>query len=345
MGSTLYPSKARLTALELAERGIKTLVTVRKDVGSLLWTDKKTYLDLTEPITGRYRNPKDKFVIVIHLCLKHAKTWEPLKNEVIELTGRQSCIICKEKNPVNMTKALSMRSRYTEDLAAGHKDAAEYWRGQASAYFTGNPKTHTWKEVIAVDTGSKMYVCRKCGDWKQEGERSGPCYGKELFHYHESSKPGHAHLSGNREHTHGLGRAAWGWDKNPRKISIETVKCVRCGKSIATTSRSVLGLDTLKFKYGYICSDCATPSEKQHILEEIGKTIVNRNPLVKVSECPKCHRKMGEKHKIITNKPTVETMEKWARLGYAKATDGCRVEEDGICEHGHTSWIRVLGYI
>ena len=44
-------------------------------------------------------------------------------------------------NP-DMTKALAMRERYQDDLKAGH-DAAEFWRGQASAYFTGNPKEYT----------------------------------------------------------------------------------------------------------------------------------------------------------------------------------------------------------
>jgi len=39
----------------------------------------------------------------------------------------------------DMKLAKDMRARYQEDLKAGHTDAAEYWRGQASAYFTGNP--------------------------------------------------------------------------------------------------------------------------------------------------------------------------------------------------------------
>ncbi|MCJ2072960.1 hypothetical protein MKK75_29905 [Methylobacterium sp. J-030] len=29
----------------------------------------------------------------------------------------------------------------------------------------------------------------------------------------------------------------------------------------------------------------------------------------------------------------------------AQATDSCRVEPDGICEHGHPSWLRRLGVI
>lgn len=43
--------------------------------------------------------------------------------------------------------------------------------------------------------------------------------------------------------------------------------------------------------------------------------------------------------------PTIKTMMKWMDDGVAKATDGCRVEPDGSCQHGHKSWLLVLGYI
>ncbi len=69
------------------------------------------------------------------------------------------------------------------------------------------------------------------------------------------------------------------------------------------------------------------------------------NPLVNVDECPKCHRKRGQKHLAITKKPSIATMEKWMDDGVARATDGCRVEPDGTCPHGHTSWIRLMGFI
>ena len=36
-------------------------------------------------------------------------------------------------------EAVESLKRYKDDLKAGHKDAAEYWRGQAGAYFTANP--------------------------------------------------------------------------------------------------------------------------------------------------------------------------------------------------------------
>ena len=43
--------------------------------------------------------------------------------------------------------------------------------------------------------------------------------------------------------------------------------------------------------------------------------------------------------------PSMKTMERWVSNGVAKATDGCRVEPDGICQHGAESWIRALGWI
>ena len=43
--------------------------------------------------------------------------------------------------------------------------------------------------------------------------------------------------------------------------------------------------------------------------------------------------------------PTVEQLNEWIYDGICDATDGCRVEPDGICEHGHPSWLIHLGLI
>lgn len=66
---------------------------------------------------------------------------------------------------------------------------------------------------------------------------------------------------------------------------------------------------------------------------------------VEISECPSCHRKQGEKHLATTKAPSLPTMEKWMENGVAKATDGCRIEPDGNCQHGHSSWLLRLGLI
>ena len=44
-------------------------------------------------------------------------------------------------------------------------------------------------------------------------------------------------------------------------------------------------------------------------------------------------------------RPSIATMTRWSMDGVAKATDGCRVEPDGVCPHGKQSWLLVLGYI
>jgi len=54
---------------------------------------------------------------------------------------------------------------------------------------------------------------------------------------------------------------------------------------------------------------------------------------------------MGEKHKAIGKRPSFATMTRWSDNGIAKATDGCKVEPDGTCSHGHSSWMLVLGLI
>ena len=46
-----------------------------------------------------------------------------------------------------------------------------------------------------------------------------------------------------------------------------------------------------------------------------------------------------------TKPPTLATMERWMDDGIARATDGCKTEPDGTCEHGCQSWLLELGLI
>ena len=41
--------------------------------------------------------------------------------------------------------------------------------------------------------------------------------------------------------------------------------------------------------------------------------------------------------------PSMEQLEEWMFDGVCEATDGCLVEPDGECEHGHVSWLRHYG--
>ena len=49
----------------------------------------------------------------------------------------------KLDNPIH-PQALESLKRYKEDLKAGHKGGAEFWRGSAGAYFTANPIVHMY---------------------------------------------------------------------------------------------------------------------------------------------------------------------------------------------------------
>ena len=67
--------------------------------------------------------------------------------------------------------------------------------------------------------------------------------------------------------------------------------------------------------------------------------------LVNTDRCESCGRLRGERHKATMRRPSILTMTRWMDDGVAKATDGCRTEPDGVCEHGHKSWLLRLGYI
>ncbi|MFN8472276.1 MAG: hypothetical protein U0822_08810 [Anaerolineae bacterium] len=43
--------------------------------------------------------------------------------------------------------------------------------------------------------------------------------------------------------------------------------------------------------------------------------------------------------------PDMETLMEWMMDGDCEATDGCIVEPDGTCPHGHKSWLLELGLI
>ena len=49
--------------------------------------------------------------------------------------------------------------------------------------------------------------------------------------------------------------------------------------------------------------------------------------------------------KPTVEQPNMEEMEGMLSEGVAEATDGCPVEPDGECEHGHPSWFLRLGLI
>jgi len=41
----------------------------------------------------------------------------------------------------------------------------------------------------------------------------------------------------------------------------------------------------------------------------------------------------------IEPEPSIDQLMEWQEDGFCEATDGCIVEPDGVCEHGHPSWL------
>jgi len=62
-------------------------------------------------------------------------------------------------------------------------------------------------------------------------------------------------------------------------------------------------------------------------------------------QCRRCRKKKGQEHEATVKQPSYRWLKKWESEGCAYATDGCKVEPDGICEHGHDSWLIELGMI
>ena len=46
-----------------------------------------------------------------------------------------------------------------------------------------------------------------------------------------------------------------------------------------------------------------------------------------------------------SDEPDLDTLQDWLFDGDCEATDGCIVEPDGVCPHGHPSWMIVLEII
>ena len=53
-----------------------------------------------------------------------------------------------------------------------------------------------------------------------------------------------------------------------------------------------------------------------------------------------------KKHLVPTEpEPPLEQLDVWVIDSVCDATDGCTVEHDGVCPHGHVSWLIYLELI
>jgi hypothetical protein len=53
----------------------------------------------------------------------------------------------------------------------------------------------------------------------------------------------------------------------------------------------------------------------------------------------------GINHTPTEPTPSMDQIQEWTFDSVCNATDGCQVEPDGRCPHGHLSWLRVLGLV
>ena len=64
------------------------------------------------------------------------------------------------------------------------------------------------------------------------------------------------------------------------------------------------------------------------------------------AQCPSCDRLKGERHIATEPPPSMDELEDMVfDIITPYATDGCDVEPDGHCEHGHPSWLLKLTLI
>ncbi len=49
--------------------------------------------------------------------------------------------------------------------------------------------------------------------------------------------------------------------------------------------------------------------------------------------------------KPTVEEPDMDELEECLDEGYGTCTDGCMVEPDGVCEHGHPTWLIKYGMI
>ena len=60
---------------------------------------------------------------------------------------------------------------------------------------------------------------------------------------------------------------------------------------------------------------------------------------------PKAYETLDDGRTVGYTAPDIEELVMWAEEGGSETPCGCWVEPDGICEHGHKSWLLIMGMI
>ena len=112
---------------------------------------------------------------------------------------------------------------------------------------------------------------------------------------------------------------------------------------ISTGSHTFAVLDSESSEY--IPTDAAKQANLANFADYFGEVLRN-NGWISHSRKWVGAPSLGKQFSDENETPDIETLQRWLDDdGGCEATDGCFVEPDGICPHGHKSWLLELGLI
>lgn len=104
---------------------------------------------------------------------------------------------------------------------------------------------------------------------------------------------------------------------------------------MAKTMSVALNHETRLILHTLSCTDGVWMCTRRSDHEELRKHVVSDKKKTENSLWPE----------PTEDEPDMEQLNEWGFDGVVEATDGCRVEPDGVCNHGYPSWFIHLGVI
>lgn len=91
------------------------------------------------------------------------------------------------------------------------------------------------------------------------------------------------------------------------------------------------------YQHLVICDSCCKRRDEFVLINKIMVKFLEREKFAKSAE----KATLGP----VVDTPTAEQLQEWLSDVTCPATDGCIVEHEGTCPHGHHSWLKHLGLI
>ena len=122
------------------------------------------------------------------------------------------------------------------------------------------------------------------------------------------------------------------------RVCVEAIQPTEGGSEVNTTEKEAIGrtisrLQRVQQLVQKTPSLADTLVEAELLLQDM---IAETNRLLGIPRWPE----------PTVDKPDMDTLEEWLwEDGTCEASDGCITEPDGVCPHGHPSWLLRLGFI